>query len=288
MAFDTRRHGDPMAKTVLIRIVDRRDGSGAALLGQLESGPLLVDVAVDDWNRDLSPWEAPSVFGDRAFSGGAAETLDWLLMELLPALRAEAPDRAFFLGGYSLAGLFALWAAYRTDAFAGVAAVSPSVWFPGFLDACRESEPQTGVVYLSLGEREAATRQPVMATVETAIRALQKMLCDAGVPCCLEWNPGNHFQDVEQRMAKGFRFLLHHRQKQLQRIAHFEALLIRAQSTGGDPAALRALDAYYTGPDWKRDFADDAAGYLPKSLRRGVLSEDGIYNVLEAYREETE
>lgn len=288
MAFETRRHGDPAAKTVLIRMTDRRDESGADLLGLLGDGLLLVDVAVDDWNRDLSPWEAPPVFGDRAFDGGAAETLKWLQAELLPALRAEAPDRAFFLGGYSLAGLFALWAMYRTDAFAGIAAVSPSVWFPGFLDYCRAHEPQTGVVYLSLGDREAETRQPVMATVESAIRALHELLSDAGLPCCLEWNPGNHFRDAEERTAKGFRYLLHHRQKQLHRIARFEALLNRAQAMDADPAALRALDAYYTGPDWKRDFADDAAGYLPKSLRRGVLSEDGIYNVLEAYREETE
>ena len=40
--------------------------------------------------------------------------------------------------------------------------------------------------------------------------------------------------------------------------------------------------------EWKRDFADDEAGLLPKKLPRGVLSEDGIYNLLEEYREVSE
>jgi len=48
------------------------------------------------------------------------------------------------------------------------------------------------------------------------------------------------------------------------------------------------LEAYYTSGEWKRDFVDDEAGLLPKKLPRGVLSEDGIYNLLEEYREVSE
>ena len=44
------------------------------------------------------------------------------------------------------------------------------------------------------------------------------------------------------------------------------------------------IEAYYTGEDWKQDFADDEAGLLPDTLKRGVLSEDRIYNLLEEYR----
>jgi len=44
--------------------------------------------------------------------------------------------------------------------------------------------------------------------------------------------------------------------------------------------ALRELETYYGSDDWKQDFADDEAGLLPKDLKRGVLSEDGIWNVL--------
>lgn len=50
-------------------------------------------------------------------------------------------------------------------------------------------------------------------------------------------------------------------------------------------AKIQELEAYYTSPQWKEDFAMDEAGKLPKNLKRGVLSEDGIYNVLERNKE---
>ncbi len=48
---------------------------------------------------------------------------------------------------------------------------------------------------------------------------------------------------------------------------------------------IQELEAYYTSPQWKEDFAMDEAGKLPKNLKKGVLSEDGIYNVLERNKE---
>ena len=62
-----------------------------------------------------------------------------------------------------MAGLFTLWAAYQTDAFAGVAAASPSIWFPDFLQYMKEHDIRTESVYLSLGDREEKTRNLVMA-----------------------------------------------------------------------------------------------------------------------------
>ena len=44
--------------------------------------------------------------------------------------------------------------------------------------------------------------------------------------------------------------------------------------------ALRILAEYYGSDEWKQDFADDEAGRLPKDLKRGVLSEDGLWNLL--------
>lgn len=51
---------------------------------------------------------------------------------------------------------------------------------------------------------------------------------------------------------------------------------------------ISELEAYYTSDEWKRDFADDEAGLLSKKLPRSVLSEDGIYNLLEEYKETSE
>ena len=48
---------------------------------------------------------------------------------------------------------------------------------------------------------------------------------------------------------------------------------------------VRELDAYYGSEDWRRDFADDEAGKLPPSLKRGVLSEDAAFDALEDNRQ---
>ncbi|MBO7540191.1 MAG: DUF4298 domain-containing protein [Bacteroidales bacterium] len=45
------------------------------------------------------------------------------------------------------------------------------------------------------------------------------------------------------------------------------------------------LDTYLGSAGWHRDRADDEAGLLPTDLKRGVLSEDAIWNALEDYRE---
>ena len=52
--------------------------------------------------------------------------------------------------------------------------------------------------------------------------------------------------------------------------------------------AIRILSEYYASDQWKQDFADDEAGLLPKDLKRGVLSEDGIWNVLSSEEHEQE
>ena len=87
---------------------------------------------------------------------------------------------------------------------------------------------------------------------------------------------------------------------QIERIEYMERLLDfviearKEQHTNQEKSAriqeaLRILAEYYTSDEWKQDFADDEAGLLPKDLKRGVLSEDGIWNVLssEGHEQET-
>ena len=164
----------------------------------------LAAFAVKDWNRELSPWEAPPVFGKVPFGGMAEETLSFVLDRLLPELRTRlGADTKLCIGGYSLAGLFALWAATGTDAFSGVAAASPSVWFPGWMDYAKANPIQAKAVYLSLGDKEERAKNPVMATVGDCIRE-QYALLQADHSVTLEWNPGNHFQNSEKRTARAF------------------------------------------------------------------------------------
>ncbi len=199
--------GNEAAPDVLVQPVDSHD------LGFIEDEVkeirrlagedfCLLAVRTDDWNRDLSPWQAPAVFGTESFGGRADRTLE----EILKLCGNEG--RRYFIGGYSLAGLFALWAAVRTDRFAGVAAASPSVWFPGFVEYLRGHEIQCPSVYLSLGDREEKTRNPVMAAVGGCIRETEELLKARGVRTLLEWNPGNHFRDAGLRTAKAFAWIL--------------------------------------------------------------------------------
>ena len=173
----------------------------------------LKAVKVNSWNDDLSPWPAPAVFGSEDFGEGAPAALSFLLNELLPetaesGFRKTSADKKIFLGGYSLAGLFALWAGYQTGLFDGIAAASPSIWFPHFTQYMRENRMRADAVYLSLGDREEKTRNPLMSQVGNAIREGQAILDKAGVDCILEWNKGNHFKNPDLRTAKAFAWLM--------------------------------------------------------------------------------
>ena len=156
----------------------------------------VVAYVVPDWDSSLTPW--PATVGARSFGEGASSTLASVLSSLPPASR-------YFLGGYSLAGLFSLWASCETSVFSGVAAVSPSVWYPGFVDYYCSSSVLASSVYLSLGDKESRTRDPVMATVGDCINACYSHVASRGV---LEWNKGGHFTSPSSRMARGFSWLL--------------------------------------------------------------------------------
>ena len=204
--------GGDKSDLILIQMVDshsiRMIESEAELIRKLSGRDdfRLVACQVDDWNRDLSPWEAPPVFGKEGFGGRAEETLQDLKESVL--CRIGPMDRKI-IGGYSLAGLFALWAAYREDGFEGVAAASPSVWFPGFVDKAEREHIKTKKVYLSMGDKEKKTKNPVMATVGDSIRRLHQIYEEMdGVEPVLEWNEGNHFREPDLRMAKGFTWLM--------------------------------------------------------------------------------
>ena len=199
----TFEFGDPKAPVCLIQPVDDHDLEGIRneyeKIRELTGMDFcLTAIKVNDWNKDLSPWEAPAVFGIENFGEGAADTLKETLS------LCTDKDKKYYIGGYSLAGLFSLWASVQTDWFEGVAAASPSVWFPDFLDYIRERKPLCRKIYLSLGDKEEKTRNPVMATVGDKIRELDSFLAQEGFDCVLEWNEGNHFKDFDIRTAKAF------------------------------------------------------------------------------------
>ncbi len=201
-------YGNPDADIILIQPTgDHEQESLAdevALIKDMSDTDFrFIGYMVKDWNRDLSPWKAPAVFGNEAFGDGAADTLSGILK------LCTDNDKKYFLGGYSLAGLFSLWATLHTDTFAGIAAASPSVWFPGFTQYLEDHEIMTEGVYLSLGDKEEMTKNPVMRTVGDRIRECHSLLSARNIPCILEWNRGGHFKEPDIRTARAFAQLLH-------------------------------------------------------------------------------
>ncbi len=166
----------------------------------------MVAIRVNDWNDELSPWDAPPVFGTEGFGDGAKGMLSFIIDELIP----EIGCARYVIGGYSLAGLFALWACYESDVFAGCCASSPSVWFPKWDEFVGTNTIKTGKVYLSLGDKEAKTRNQMMSKVADRIEMQSSILSEQLGPdnVVLEWNRGNHFQDPTGRQVRSYEWML--------------------------------------------------------------------------------
>ena len=172
-----------------------------------------LSIAIHDWQREMSPWYAPALSKDgEAFSGGADAYLESLLTAILPWVTERIHGKASFIGidGYSLAGLFALYALYKTDVVTRVAAMSGSFWFPRFKEFCKENTMKIlpEKLYLSIGDQESKTRHPILKTMQKNTEELLGYFRSLGIPCKYELNPGNHFQDVNLRCAKGILELL--------------------------------------------------------------------------------
>ena len=173
----------------------------------------LAALPVENWNDALSPWPAEPVFREgESFRGRGEETLAELVKTVLPALREalEAPTAPCFLLGYSLAGLFALYALYRTAAFSGAVSASGSLWFPGFAEYALE-QPFAGSpekLCFSLGEKEKNTKNPLMRRVQDCTESIFRHVQALGIPCAFRLDPGGHFRDAERRLGLGIAWML--------------------------------------------------------------------------------
>ena len=173
-------------------------------IAALYNGPFtLIGIPVDNWNRDLAPWEAPPIFGNDGFGDGARHTLQHLL-STIDGL-ASGTRSPVCIGGYSMAGLFALYAAMHSPHFDALCAVSPSVWFPGWIAYAEQHPIRSRRAYISLGDREHRSRNPLLQQVNTNVQRQYELF-----PCekHLDWNEGTHFTDPIGRMVKGYLWVM--------------------------------------------------------------------------------
>ena len=163
----------------------------------------------EDWNTEFSPWEF-TLNIKTSFSGGGRNTLSWLENECIVSAEKEYKlTGKRLICGYSLAGLFSLWAFYESCKFSGVISCSGSLWFGGWTDyAESRSAPLNSTVYLSLGRREEKARDKTMGAVGDCTRRQYDIICgDKNVSRhILEWNEGGHFNEPENRIAKGIKW----------------------------------------------------------------------------------
>ena len=173
----------------------------------------LVAFKIEDWNSELTPWEMPLLRGKGNFGDGASGTLEFIKNDLIPSLSeyisTENKEIKYILGGYSLAGLFSLWSGYQTDIFEGIAAVSPSVWYKGWIEYVEAEKPLSEKIYLSLGDTEEKTKHQILSKIGNNIRKQHEILENSeNVKTVLEWNEGNHFKNPGIRTAKGFLWVM--------------------------------------------------------------------------------
>ena len=176
-------------------------------------GFTLVTVDVPDWDAALSPWRAEALSPDgEPFPGNAPDYLHLLTDTIMPEVSAACglSPRRNLLAGYSLAGLFAVWAFWQTDRFHAAASISGSMWYPGFAEyvcshaPCRVPEQ----VYLSLGDRECRTRHPLLSAVQENTERVYRRMQELHADTVFELNPGGHTKHAAQRTAKGIAWLL--------------------------------------------------------------------------------
>lgn len=177
------------------------------------SGFNLVTISGLHWNQELSPWPVETVVSrDDRFTGGSPELLPLLVDDIVPQVERllDAPPAWRCLAGYSLAGLFAVWAAHHTNLFTRILSASGSMWYPGWLKYVREHQFAGLVqgVYLSVGEQESTSRNAVLQTVGERTQAMADLMASRGVPVFFELNPGNHFKNPPLRVVKGIKWLL--------------------------------------------------------------------------------
>lgn len=159
-------------------------------------GVRLVMIYPYDWNYCMTPWK----YHDKNMgkTGGGKEFLSWFISEIY-----DEKYQRQYIGGYSLGGLFALFAACEKELFDGVMSVSGSLWYPGALEYFNEKSigKRIGKIYMSLGDKESLTKNAEREKVGFNTEKLAEVFGKTK-EVFFEYNRGGHFTDISERIAK--------------------------------------------------------------------------------------
>ena len=164
-------------------------------------GANMVVISGLNWESDLTPWKAPGLKTGE-FEGKATSFLSRLkediFVNLESSFKISRPER--YICGVSLSGLFALWASCKMDIFHGIASVSGSFWYDGFLEWISKNRPYADKFYFSLGEKEKDAKNLRLAGVDSATKHIYGLMNTIGADVRFEYNKGNHFGPLIERI----------------------------------------------------------------------------------------
>ena len=168
----------------------------------------VVGVPVRDWGDSLTPWPATGLYrGEANFGGRAHDTLAELCGHVIPDIerRGGLVPCSRAICGYSLAGLFALFALLQGDAFSACACLSGSVWYEGWVDHLRKSDIDLAerFAFLSVGTKEKRAARPILKGVQDKMEECARILETRGCTVRYQTGPGGHLQFVPERFDVG-------------------------------------------------------------------------------------
>lgn len=170
---------------------------------------VLVQLPAAESARDFTPWPAASLYaGEAPFAGQAdaflSETVLPLKAQIEQNYHVESRAAGAALLGYSLAGLFCLYALFRTPCFGAAGSMSGSLWYegwPAFLDT-HTPLSDAPRIYLSLGRKEKERGSRRMRTVEANTQKTYAYFLAHGgdeTRVSLALQPGGHFHQIAAR-----------------------------------------------------------------------------------------
>lgn len=165
-------------------------------------------VPVPDWGARLTPWPAPALYrGEDDYAGRADETLAWLLDEVMPQAEGAAAltPSARAIAGYSLAGLFSLYAFLHEPRFAACGCLSGSLWYEDLLPYLEGLSFPTArrYAFLSLGSKERRAARPQLKQVQERTETCVELLRTRGLETDFVLNPGGHLTGIGYRTRQG-------------------------------------------------------------------------------------
>lgn len=178
---------------------------------------ILVSISNLNWNNEMTPWYSEKINEKgEEFLGKADEYIQIMLNEIIPKVKnyierdLEVKIKYYIISGYSLAGLFAIYASYKTNIFSKIVSASGSLWFPKFVDFVKENKISSNVekIYFSLGNKESKVKNQILANVEKNTKEIEEIYKKQGIKTIYVENEGNHFKDAPLRLAKGIKWIL--------------------------------------------------------------------------------